>query len=220
MRIVLLGAPGSGKGTQAKMLVETYKVPQISTGDLLRAAAEAGTPLGQEAKALIDAGQLVSDELVLGMIKERLAEDDAKNGFILDGFPRNLPQAEALDKLLTELAWPLEAAIAILTDYEDLVRRITSRRSCKDCGQVFNILTSPPKTENVCDKCGGELIHRADDNEETIRKRLDVYEEQTAPLMAYYKDQSKLYEIEGDGDIDSIFSNICSAIDRFKTKNT
>lgn len=216
MRIILLGAPGSGKGTQAKMLVEKYQAPQISTGDLLRAAVAAGTALGKEAKTLIEGGQLVSDELVLGIIKERLKEDDARNGFILDGFPRNEVQAKALDALLEELDWPLQAAIAIQIDQEILVRRITGRRSCKDCGQVFNIFTTPPKTENVCDKCNGELVHRADDTEETIRKRLSIYEEQTAPLMAYYKDQDKLHEIEGTGEIDSIFSSICAVIDSEK----
>lgn len=213
MRIILLGAPGSGKGTQAKMLVEKYNVPQISTGDLLRAAVAAGTPLGQQAKAVMEAGQLVSDELVLGMIKERLGEADAKNGFILDGFPRNQAQAEALDVLLEELKWPLEAAVAIHVDNEALVQRIVGRRSCKDCGQVYNVFTTPPQKEDVCDKCGGELVHRADDNEETIRKRLDVYEEQTAPLMAYYKGQSKLHEIEGVGDISEIFAKVCAVID-------
>ncbi len=213
MRIILLGAPGSGKGTQAKMLVEKYHVPQISTGDLLRAAVAANTPLGQQAKAVMDSGQLVSDELVLGIIRERLNEDDAKNGFILDGFPRNQAQAEALDALLNELTWPIDAAIAIHVDNDDLVQRITGRRSCKDCGQVYNIFTTPPKVENVCDKCGGELVHRADDIEETIRKRLGVYVEQTSPLLAYYQQQAKLHEIEGTGEINDIFAKICAVID-------
>jgi len=213
MRIILLGAPGSGKGTQAKMLVEKYDVPQISTGDLLRAAVNAGTSLGKKAKAIIDNGQLVSDDIVLDMIKERLKEDDAKNGFILDGFPRNQAQSEALDVLLDELQWPLEAAIAIHVDKEDIVKRIVGRRSCKDCGQVFNTFTTPPEKEGVCNKCGGELVHRADDTEETIRKRLDVYDEQTAPLIAYYKGQSKLHNVHGDGEIDEIFARVCAVID-------
>ena len=216
MRIILLGAPGTGKGTQAKMLVEQYQVPQISTGDLLRASVAAGTEIGNKIKTIIDAGQLVSDELVLKMIKERLSEDDAKSGFILDGFPRNEAQAIALDELLDTLNWPLQAAIAIHVNDEQLIQRITSRRSCKDCGQVFNLLTTPPKQDNICDKCGGELIHRADDNEETIRKRLEVYNKQTKPLMKYYQHQNKLFEVDGTGEISDIFSGICSIINKRK----
>ncbi len=213
MRIILLGAPGSGKGTQAKKLVEKYHVPQISTGDLLRAAVAAGTPLGQLAKSIMEAGQLVSDDIVLGMIKERLAEDDARAGFILDGFPRTLVQAQALDELLDELGWPLDGAILIDVDYEKIVRRITGRRTCRNCGQVYNVYTSPPKVEGVCDKCGGPLEQRADDTEETVRKRLQVYGQQTAPLIDYYRRQGKLHRIQGDGDIDEIFSDLCALID-------
>ncbi|MDH3326976.1 MAG: adenylate kinase [Gammaproteobacteria bacterium] len=209
MRIILLGAPGSGKGTQAQMLVEKYQIPQISTGDLLRAAVSSGTELGKKAKSVMDAGQLVSDDIVLGMIKERLAENDAKNGFILDGFPRNQTQAIALDELLSELNWPLESAILINVNKEDIVERIVGRRTCADCKQVYNTFTSPPATEDVCDKCGGELTHRADDNEETIRKRLDVYEEQTAPLIEYFTKQNKLHSVEGSGDIKEIFGAVC-----------
>lgn len=213
MRIILLGAPGSGKGTQAKKLVEKYHVPQISTGDLLRAAVAAGTPLGQLAKSIMEAGQLVSDDIVLGMIKERLAEDDARAGFILDGFPRTLVQAQALDELLDELGWPLDGAILIDVDYEKIVRRITGRRTCRNCGQVYNVYTSPPKVEGVCDKCGGPLEQRADDTEETVRKRLQVYDQQTAPLIDYYRRQGKLHRIQGNGDIDEIFSDLCALID-------
>ncbi len=213
MKIILLGAPGSGKGTQAKMLAEKYRIPQISTGDLLRAAVSAGTPLGQKAKVLIEAGQLVPDEVVLDIIKERLGQDDAQQGFILDGFPRNLAQAKALDAMLNELHWTLDAVIAIDIDKEVLVRRTTGRLTCKQCGQVYNIYTNPPKHDHVCDVCGGELIHRADDNEETIRKRLDIYEEQTAPLLSYYRKQNKLYEIDGSCEINDIFTRICAVID-------
>lgn len=213
MRIILLGAPGSGKGTQAKMLVEKYSVPQISTGDLLRAAVAEGTPLGLQAKAIMDAGQLVSDEIVLGIIKERLGQDDAKNGFILDGFPRTLVQAEALDNMLNQLSWPIDGAILFDVDYEKIVKRITGRRTCGQCGQMYNIYTSPPKQEGICDKCGGELQQRADDNEETIRKRLEVYEEQTAPLVDYYAGQNKLSKITAEGDIDKIFASLCDVID-------
>lgn len=215
MRIILLGAPGSGKGTQAKMLVEKYQIPQISTGDLLRAAVAAGTPLGLRAKEIMEAGHLVSDDIVLGMIKERLAEDDAKKGFILDGFPRTIVQAEALDDMLKELEWPLESAILMNVDYEKIVQRITGRRTCADCGQMFNTHTSPPQKTDICDKCGGKLTHRADDVEETVRKRLEVYDEQTSPLAAYYDAQNKLKTIEADGEIDDIFAALCAIIDQF-----
>ncbi len=213
MRIILLGPPGAGKGTQAKMLVEKYHVPQISTGDLLRAAAAAGTPLGKQAKAIIDAGQLVSDEIVLGMIRERLAEPDAKTGFILDGFPRTTGQAKALDHLLEELNWPLQAAILLDVDFDRLIERITSRRSCSSCGQVYNVRTTPPKVEGVCDKCGGTLTQRADDTEETVTSRINVYRDQTAPLVDYYQRQEKLRRVEGIGEINEIFANLCRIID-------
>ncbi|MDH5300772.1 MAG: adenylate kinase [Gammaproteobacteria bacterium] len=214
MRIILLGAPGSGKGTQAKMLVDKYQIPQISTGDLLRAAVAAQTPLGLQAKAVMEAGQLVSDELVLGIIRERLAENDAKNGFILDGFPRTLVQAKALDKMLADLKWPLEGAIEFDADYEAIIQRIAGRRTCKDCGQVFNIHTSPSaKGEHTCDKCGGELQHRADDNEATLRKRLGVYDEQTAPLVDYYRQAGKLHTVKAEGEISAIFAKLSSVID-------
>lgn len=208
MRIVLLGAPGSGKGTQAKKLVEKYKVPQISTGDLLRAAVAAGTPLGLRAKEAMDAGQLVSDEIVLGIIRERLAEPDAKNGFILDGFPRNIPQAEALDAMLQSVGMPLQGAILIDVDFDVLMQRLTGRRTCASCGQVYNIYTSPPQLDDRCDKCGGDLRHRADDNEETIGNRLRVYTAQTAPLVEFFRSQGKLFTVEGVGDIDEIFAQI------------
>ncbi len=213
MRIVLLGAPGSGKGTQAQKLISKYGVPQISTGDLLRAAVASGSALGKQAKEFMDAGQLVTDELVLGMIEERLAEDDTKEGFILDGFPRNIPQAEALDKLLAKLKQPLDGAVLIDVDFDVLLKRITGRRTCGDCGQVYNIYSSPPSKEGKCDKCGGELQHRSDDNEETISSRLKVYEEQTCPLVDYYSKQSILRKVKGVGDIEDIFNRVCDAID-------
>jgi len=215
MRIILLGAPGSGKGTQAKMLMEKYIVPQISTGDLLRAAVSAGTELGKKAKAIMDAGHLVSDDIVLGMIKERLNEEDAQNGFILDGFPRNKPQADELDKLLAEFGWSLDGAILLEVDNDQIVERITGRRTCNDCGQMFNIFSSPSAKENVCDKCGGSLGHRADDNGDTIRKRLEVYAEQTAPLIEFYSSQNKLFKLNGMGEMATIFNEVCSTIDNF-----
>jgi adenylate kinase len=209
MKIVLLGAPGSGKGTQAKQLTTKYGVPQISTGDLLRAAVKAESLLGVQAKAAMDAGRLVSDEIVLAMIKERLAQPDARNGFILDGFPRNIPQAEALDIMLDKVNQPLQSALLIDVDFDSLIQRLTGRRTCESCGQMYNIYTSPSKLDDQCDKCGGNLHHRADDNEETIGNRLRVYEAQTAPLIDYYKAQNRLRTIQGIGDINDIFSAVC-----------
>jgi len=213
MRIVLVGAPGSGKGTQAKMLVDKYGVPQVSTGDLLRKAVAEQTPLGLMAKAAMDAGQLVSDQLVLDIIKERLARSDAQNGFILDGFPRNIAQAQALDEMLLGITKPLQGAILIKIDYDLLIQRITGRRTCLSCGAVYNIYTSPSKLEDHCDQCGGNLHHRADDNEETISNRLRVYETQTSPLINYYREQDKLFNVQGTGEIDEIFDELCKVID-------
>ena len=195
------------------MLVEKYGVPQISTGDLLREAVAAKTPLGMQAKAAMDAGQLVSDQIVLNMIEERLHASDTANGFILDGFPRNIPQAEALDSMLQRLHMPLQGAILIEVDFDLLIQRITGRRSCHSCGAVYNIYTSPSKLEDHCDQCGGNLHHRADDNEETISNRLRVYEMQTAPLIAYYSNQNRQYSLEGNGEIEEIFEGLCKIID-------
>lgn len=213
MRIVLLGAPGSGKGTQAKKLVEKYGIPQISTGDLLREALAAGTPLGRKAKAAMDAGQLVSDEIVLGIIRDRLKKPDAKNGFILDGFPRNIPQAQALDQMLIRLGQPLDAAVLMDVDLDSLIQRLAGRRTCEVCGQMYNVYTAPPKIDGQCDKCGGPLHHRADDNEETIGNRLRVYEAQTRPLVDYYREQDKLHTLEAVGDIDEIFARLVKMLE-------
>jgi adenylate kinase len=212
MRIVLLGAPGAGKGTQAKKLVEKYGIPQISTGDLLRAAVAAGTPLGKEAKSYMDQGQLVPDSVVLGMVEERLKQDDVKKGYILDGFPRNTSQAEALDKMLEKLNMPLDAALSVDVPFEDLMKRLTGRRTCKACGQMYNIYYSPSKSGNVCDKCGGELYQRDDDKEETIKKRLEVYTASTAPLLDYYRKKGIVKTIQGTGSIDEIFAQVCAAL--------
>ncbi|MEW5745451.1 MAG: adenylate kinase [Nitrospirota bacterium] len=212
MRIVLLGAPGAGKGTQAKKLIEKYPMPQISTGDLLRAAVAAGTPLGKEAKSYMDKGELVPDSVVLGMVEERLKQDDCKKGYILDGFPRNTKQAEALDKMLASLNMPLNAALSVDVPFDDLMKRLTGRRTCKACGQMYNVYFNPPKKEGVCDKCGGELFQRDDDREETIKKRLEVYNSQTAPLIDYYGKKSILKSVSGTGSIDDIFGKVCSAL--------
>lgn len=214
MRIVLLGAPGSGKGTQAKLIAEQYTIPQISTGDLLRAAVKANTELGQKAKAIMDAGDLVSDDLVLGMIRERLAMADTQKGYILDGFPRNLAQAEALDRLLETLNSDLQYAIHIEVDFEAIVKRITGRRSCPSCGEIYNVHLSPPQKPGFCDRCPDvELQQRADDNEATVRNRLQVYQEQTQPLINYYRDQGLLHTLSGDINITDVFKHIQQIIE-------
>jgi adenylate kinase len=212
MRIVLLGAPGSGKGTQAKKLMERYSIPQVSTGDLLRAAVAAGTELGKKAKAIMDAGQLVADDIVVGMIRERLQQPDTRNGFILDGFPRSIGQAEALDTMLAGLKQPLDRALLLDVKFDSLLKRLTGRRTCKVCGQMYNVYYSPPKKEGVCDREGAALEQRADDNEATISKRLKVYQDQTEPLVGYYKKQNKFAVVEGEGSIDGIYERIVAAL--------
>jgi adenylate kinase len=214
--MVLLGAPGSGKGTQAKLLVERYKIPQISIGDLLREAVASGSLLGRQAKAAMDAGQLVNDEIVLNVVHERLARADARKGFILDGFPRNLQQAEALDLLLNSLGRPLNLALLIAVDVDALIQRLVGRRTCLSCGQRYNVFYSPPHIEGRCDACGGRLRHRADDNEETIGDRLRVYETQTLPVVAYYQEQEKLRTVQGVGDIDAVFKAVVKAYEDVK----
>jgi adenylate kinase len=213
VRLVLLGAPGAGKGTQAKKLIEKYGIPQISTGDILRQAVADGTPLGKEAKSYMDKGELVPDSVVLGLVEERLKQEDCKKGYILDGFPRNTAQAEALDGILGKLGMSLSAAISVDVPKEDLMKRLTGRRTCKSCGQMYNVHFSPPSKEGACDKCSGELFHRDDDREETIKKRLDVYDAQTAPLIDYYSGKGILKGIEGTGSIDEIFAKMCSAVE-------
>ncbi len=215
MRIVLLGAPGSGKGTQSQLLVDAYGVPQISTGDLLREAVSKATPLGLKAKAAMDAGKLVDDATVLDMIRERLARPDAVSGFILDGFPRNIVQAEALEKLLEELGQPLQAVVLLNLDLGILFKRLTGRRICQDCGRVFNIYTTPPGTLPRCEKCGDtpRLIQRPDDREEVIGKRLEVFEAQTKPLIKHYEDLGLLRVVDADADVDTVFKSIQRAVE-------
>ncbi len=207
MRVVMLGAPGSGKGTQAKQLVQTYGAPQLSTGDLLRAAVKAGSPIGRRAKAAMDAGTLVSDDIVLGLIEERLGGDQAAlRDFILDGFPRNLAQAEALGALLERLGLPLQAAILIDVSAEALKRRIAGRRTCRDCGAIYNVYTAPSAREGVCDACGGETYQRSDDNEATVAQRLATYATETAPLVDYYRARGLLHTVSGEQAVDAIFA--------------
>lgn len=212
MKLVLLGAPGAGKGTQAKMLTEKYGIPQISTGDILRKAVADGTPLGKEAKSYMDKGELVPDSVVIGLVKERIAGEDCANGYILDGFPRNTSQAEALDSVLTEMNAPLDAALSVEVSKDDLMKRLTGRRTCRSCQQMYNIYFSPPGTNGTCDKCGGELFQRDDDREETIMNRLEVYDTSTAPLIDYYGGKGILKTVQGVGNIDEIFGKIVSIL--------
>ncbi len=208
MNLILLGPPGAGKGTQAKMLIEAYGIPQISTGDMLRAAVKNQTPLGLEAKKAMDAGALVSDEVVIGLVKERLSENDCAQGFMLDGFPRTVPQAEELTVVLEGLGKNIDHVISIEVPNEELMGRLTGRRTCKVCGQGYHVMFDPPKQEGICDKCGGELFQRDDDNEQTVGNRLKVYEDQTAPLIDYYLGKSTLRPIDGVGTIPEILDRV------------
>jgi adenylate kinase len=214
MRIVLLGAPGSGKGTQSQLLVKAYGIPQISTGDLLREAVAKGTELGLRAKAAMDSGKLVDDATVLGMIRERIGRPDAAQGFILDGFPRNIAQAEALEKMLEALGTPLDSVVLMNLDLGILFKRLTGRRVCEVCGRVFNVFTAPPGALAHSKECGDahRLIQRPDDKEEVIGKRLEVYEAQTKPLIKHYEADGLLRVVDADADVDTVFKNIQAAI--------
>ena len=213
MNLILLGPPGAGKGTQAQRMVERYQIPQISTGDILRKAVKEGTPLGVKAKGFMDQGQLVPDEVVIGIIEDRLRAKDCQIGFILDGFPRTIPQAEALQPILSKLGKKIDHVINIEVDSEELVRRLTGRRTCKNCGAMFHLVFQPPKNEGICDRCGGTLYQRADDNEQAIRTRLTEYEKQTAPLIQYYQKKSTLRPIRGVGGPDQIFEQIAGVLE-------
>ncbi|MDX9708860.1 MAG: adenylate kinase [Trichloromonas sp.] len=214
MKLILLGPPGAGKGTQAKMLMDRYGIPQISTGDILRGAVKAGTPMGLKAKSYMDAGGLVPDEVVVGIVRERLQERDCQAGFILDGFPRTVPQADALAEALAALGRPLDAVISLSVDVEALVERLTGRRTCRDCGQGYHVTFAAPKTAGVCDACGGELLQRDDDREETIRRRLDVYGDQTSPLIDYYRNAGLLTEVDGMLSMDAVQGEILAILRR------
>jgi adenylate kinase len=211
MDFILLGPPGAGKGTQAKLMVDKWSIPQISTGDILRGAVREGTTLGVEAKGFMDSGELVPDRVVIGIIAERLKEEDAGDGFILDGFPRTIPQAEALQQILDDLGRAIDHVISIEVDDEELVTRLTGRRMCKDCGDSFHVVFNPSANEGTCDRCSGDLYQRDDDKEETIRQRLAVYGEQTQPLIAHYEKQGQLRRITGTGSIENIFSRVLEA---------
>ena len=212
MDIVLLGPPGAGKGTQAERLATKCSWPQVATGDIFRAALKNGTPLGLEAKKYMDAGELVPDEVVEKIVAERLGADDASAGFILDGFPRSIHQAEALDAYLGGRGRALDAVINIVVDSEELVRRLTGRRGCGECGHIYHMVSSPPKAAGACDSCGGELYQRDDDNEATVRNRLEVYRRQTEPLIDYYRPDGRLVEVDGARSPDEVFQQICEAI--------
>jgi adenylate kinase len=212
MDLILLGPPGSGKGTQAKKMVERYHLPQISTGDILRAALKEKTPLGLEAKQYMDQGKLVPDEVVVGIVRDRLKASDCRGGFILDGFPRTVPQAEALGTTLKTMNRAIDHVISIEVANAELLKRLGGRRTCRNCGAMYHLVFDPSKKEGVCDKCGGVLYQRADDQEKTIRERLKVYDEQTAPLIAYYRGKGLLRAIDGVGKVEEIFQRIVAAI--------
>ena len=204
MNIILLGAPGAGKGTQAAVLAEHYNIPTISTGNIIREALRNGTEMGQKAKSFMDAGQLVPDEVVIGIVKERLAEDDCKDGFILDGFPRTIPQAEALDKMGINI----EYVVDIEVSDERIINRLSGRRVCEECGRPYHLVNLKPKKEGVCDACGGTLVQRKDDHIDTIKNRLEIYHKETEPLVEYYKNQGKLQTVHGSDSVEDTMADM------------
>jgi adenylate kinase len=212
VNLVLFGPPGAGKGTQAQFIVERNGIPQISTGDMLRAAVKAQSPLGLKAKAIMESGGLVSDEVVLGIIRERLAQEDCKAGFVLDGFPRTIPQAVSLGKILAGLNRSIDHVISLDVDNAEIIQRLSGRRTCSYCSKGYHVVYDPPKQEGVCDACGGELVQREDDKELTVKTRLDVYDQQTAPLKEYYEQAGLLRHINGCGSILDIQQQICTLL--------
>ena len=212
MKIIMLGAPGAGKGTQAKRIAEKYSIPHISTGDIFRANIKNGTELGKKAKTFMDQGLLVPDELVVDLVVDRVNQEDCANGYVLDGFPRTIPQAEALDKALEALGQAMDYAINVEVPDENIVNRMSGRRACVDCGATYHIVYAPTKVENVCDKCQGGLILRDDDKPETVQKRLNVYHDQTQPLIDYYTNKKILVEVDGTVDINDVFAAIVNIL--------
>ena len=212
MKIIMLGAPGAGKGTQAKMIAEKFDIPHISTGDIFRANIKNGTELGKKAKEYMDKGQLVPDELTVEILLDRVAADDCKNGYVLDGFPRTIPQADVLDKELTKLGDKVDFAINVDVPDENIVRRMSGRRACLKCGATYHIEHIPPKKEGICDTCGSELVQRDDDKPETVQNRLTVYHEQTQPLIEYYDKKNILKTVDGTKDMQEVFNNIVSIL--------
>lgn len=216
MQIVLFGPPGAGKGTQAKFISEEYNIPHISTGDILRENVREGTPLGKKAKAFMDKGELVPDTILIDLIKDRLKKPDTRKGFLLDGFPRTLKQAEALDVILDDINKNLDTVVNIEVGAAQLVKRLSGRLTCRNCGASYNIKSNPPKVAGVCDACGGELYQRADDTEAAIKNRIEVYKKQTQPLIEYYKKKGILKDIDGEREIDEVRSDITKALERFR----
>jgi adenylate kinase len=214
MRLLIVGPPGAGKGTQAKFLSSHFSIPHISTGDIFRANIAAGTPLGLKAKAILDSGELVPDEVTIEIVRERLAEHDTVNGFLLDGFPRTGPQAEALDVMLSDLKTPLDAVLELHVDDEEIVHRLSGRRVCATCGHVWHIEFEPPRVDGVCDIDGGRLYQREDDEPETVRNRLRVYADQTAPLIEYYSKRDLLISVPGSGAVEDISRRLIDAVER------
>ena len=212
MKIVMLGAPGAGKGTQAKMIAAKYQIPHISTGDIFRANIKNGTELGKKAKSYMDQGLLVPDELVVDLVVDRVKADDCNNGYVLDGFPRTIPQAEALDKALAANGEKVDYAINVEVPDENIINRMSGRRACVACGAIYHIVHIPTKVEGICDKCGAELVLRDDDKPETVKKRLDVYHEQTQPLIDYYTNKGVLNEVDGTKDMDEVFDAIVNIL--------
>jgi adenylate kinase len=213
MRLVLVGPPGAGKGTQAKYLAQHFEIPQISTGDIFRANVAQQTELGREARRYMDAGDLVPDEVTIAMVRDRLGQEDAAGGFLLDGFPRNVRQAEALNQTLAETNAPLDAVLELRVEDEEVVRRLSGRRTCRQCGHVWHQEFDPPKEDGVCDKCGGELFQRDDDQPETVQHRLDIYQEQTAPLVGFYREIGLLRTIEAMGPVDGVTKRAIAALE-------
>jgi adenylate kinase len=215
VRIVLVGPPGAGKGTQAQFIASHLAIPKISTGDIFRYNVSRGTALGRKAKGYMERGDLVPDEVTIAMVRDRLCEDDAQAGFLLDGFPRNVPQAEILGKMLSEWETRLDVVLELVVDDDEVVRRLSGRRTCHKCGRVWHVLFDPPARKDTCDDCGGELFQRDDDREDTIRHRLDVYQDQTAPLVAYYADQAILLGLDATGPVEEVTDRALSALRRF-----
>jgi adenylate kinase len=215
VRLVLVGPPGAGKGTQAEFIAEHFDIPKISTGDIFRANVSTGTDLGRLAKKYMDAGDLVPDEVTNAMVRDRLAQPDAKDGFLLDGFPRNVSQANELDGMLLEIGSPLSVVLDLDIDFGEVVRRLSGRRTCKKCGHVWHLEFDPPTVENVCDKCGGELYQRDDDKPATVRHRLDVYAAQTAPLIDFYRDAHRLVAIDAHGAVEDVTERSIAALEPF-----
>lgn len=212
MKIIMLGAPGAGKGTQAKQIAAKYEIPHISTGDIFRANIKEGTALGMEAKSYMDKGQLVPDELTVKILLDRVAKDDCKNGYVLDGFPRTIPQADVLDEAVTKLGEKIDFAINVDVPDENIIRRMSGRRACLKCGATYHVVSIPPKKEGICDACGEELVIRDDDKEETVKARLEAYHKQTQPLIDYYNNKGILKEVDGTKDMNDVFADIIAIL--------